>query len=161
MVAMRMLAFKTFLPEWPFEDKPMKTYRRNSNWKASISFYFNHKIVEFMGTLKQNLMGYPGRYADHVADGKSSADTTLDRPVTFFVGADGLSIQQGTADQQRGCAGFDEENVCLSLMPLGRAIGFPSNQQGAVIGKVRNLLYRKMVRISGGIVVQFLVILFE
>ena len=114
-----------------------------------------------MGALEQNPMRYPGRNADHVASGKSPADTTLDRPVTFFVGADRLSIQQGTADQQRSCAGFDEENVCLSLMPLGCTVAFPVNQQGAVIGKIRNLLHRKMVRISGGTVVQFLVILLE
>ena len=128
---------------------------------ASISLYFNNKIVEFMGALQQNLMRDAGRNADHVPGSQPSANTTLDRPVAFFVRTDSLSIQQCASHEQRGGTVLDKENVSLGFMPLRRAVGFPVNQQSAVIGKIRNLLHRKMVRISGGTVVQFLVILLE
>ncbi len=114
-----------------------------------------------MGALQQNLMRYSGRNTDHVPGSKLSADPALDRPVAFFVRADGLSIQQCATDKQRCRAGLDEENVSLSFMPLGRAVGLPANQQGAVIGKIRNLLHGKVVRIGGGIVTHFLLILLE
>ena len=50
---------------------------------ASISFYFNHKIVEFVGALQQNLMRYPAWNADHVPRIKLLADTALDVPCVF------------------------------------------------------------------------------
>jgi len=46
-------------------------------------------------------------------------------------------------------------------MPLRRAVGFPVNQQSAVIGKIRNLLHRKVMRIGSGIVAHFLLVLLE
>lgn len=114
-----------------------------------------------MGALQQDLMGYVWRNADYVPGSKLPADTALDRAIAFFMGTDGLSIQKGTTHKQRRCARLDEENVSLSFMPLGRTVSFPVNQQSAVIGKISNLLHRKVVRIRGSIVMQLLVILFE
>ena len=128
---------------------------------ASISLYFNNKIVEFMGALQQNLMRDAGRNADHVPGSQPSANTTLDRPVAFFVRTDSLSIQQCASHEQRGGTVLDKENVSLGFMPLRRAVGFPVNQQSAVIGKIRNLLHRKVMRIPSGIVAHFLLVLLE
>jgi hypothetical protein len=64
-----------------------------------------------MGALQQDLMGYMWRNADHIARSKLPADTALDRAIAFLMGADSLSIQQGTTHKQCRCARLDEENV--------------------------------------------------
>jgi hypothetical protein len=80
----------------------------------------------------------------------------VDRPIAFFVRADGLSIQQRASHEQRRGARLNKENVNLSFMPLGRAVAFPVNQQGTVVGKVCDLLHRKVMGIGGGIVAHLL-----
>ena len=90
---------------------------------------------------------------------KLLAATSLDRPIAFFVGADGLSIQQRASHEQPRGARLNKENVGLSFMPLRRAVAFPVNQQGTVVGRICDLLNRKVMGIGGGIVAHLLLVL--
>ena len=101
-------------------------------------------------------MWRPGRNTNHISRGKSPPDAALDCAIAFFMRAYGLSIYQRTANHQGCRAGLYEEDVNLGFVPLRRAIGFPVDQHGAVVGKVRQQLHRKVVRIDGGIRMHFI-----
>src|ERR1700674_2685325 len=121
---MRPMAFKLFPPL----KTTLAVSRFHADQAASISLYLDHEIVEFRRTLKQELMRYPGRNADNISSRKLSPDATLDCAVALFMGSHSLSIHQRTADHQDCRAGLNKEDVNLSFVPLGLAVGRPMHQ---------------------------------
>src|SRR6266849_410206 len=126
-----------------------------------ISLYLNHKVIEFRGTLKQQLMRCPRRNADNISGRKLPPRAALNGAIALFMRRYGLSIHQSAADQQRRRTGLHEEDVSLGFVPLRLAIGLSVHQHRAVVGKISKQLHGKMVRIGGGINTQFLPILLE
>lgn len=79
----------------------------------------------------------PRRNANDVSGGKVPADAALNGAVTFFMWRDRLAIHQRATYDQRPRPGLYEKNVCLSFMPLDRAVSASMYQQETVMGVVR------------------------
>ena len=99
-------------------------------------------------------MGHSRGNANNIPRGKLLSDTTLDRAVTLFMGSHRLSIQKRATDDEGCGTGFHEEDIRLSFVPLHLAVSLSMDQQKAVTREIGQLLYRKMVRIGCGVIVQ-------
>jgi len=96
-------------------------------------------------------MGLPGWDADNIVRRKLATDSALDSSVALFAGSHRLSIHQRAAHHSSRRSGLHEEDVDLSFMPLGLAVGLLMNQRGAVVGKIRQQLDRKMMGVADGV----------
>lgn len=93
-------------------------------------------------------MGCLGRDANQVSGRDLLANTALNRAIALLVRRNRFSVNKCAAHKECRGAGLHENNVHLRFMPLGLTVGFTMNQQGSLVGKIRELFDSEMVRIG-------------
>ncbi len=93
-------------------------------------------------------MGCLGRDANQVSGRDLLANTALNRAIALLVRRNRFSVNKCAAYKECRGAGLHENNVRLRFMPLRLTVGFTMNQQGSLVGKIRELFDSEMVRIG-------------
>ena len=95
-------------------------------------------------------MGDAGRNADDIACGEFMAGASLDGRATLFIGSGGFGFGHGAANDERGGAALDNEDVRFGAMPFSLAICFSVGQEEIFVRVIGKFLRGRVVRIGGG-----------
>src|SRR5215472_10547856 len=140
---------------------PAKPESRAPWQRASIAFSLYDHVIQLLRTFQEELMGCFRRDADPVSGGNLIAKAALNRAVALLVRCDGLSVDQGAADEKCGGTRLHQDDVRLRLMPFDLPVPFPTNQKNGLVGEIGKLLNREMVGIGRCLFQEFVGTLLE
>jgi hypothetical protein len=112
-----------------------------------ITLPLDHKASEFRRAIEQYLLRRASRNADKISGGELLPDAALNDATALFMGFDHLSTQHcGTHDKRRR-NGLHKKDIHLIPLPFDLDVGLSAGRHKRVIGKIRKMAHRNVVRI--------------